>query len=179
MLKSVSWTWHELTSIQKDWVTSCFSACGEVQRKNLGQVRYGQVYLIQKKTVRVTWTIFRISRMERLWCAHSELTGSVWLTQFGINGQCKIYMICWFLCTAISLMFAVVSIYKICACRRDNMWFLFPPTAFQGFCFLIRFSLKLGEIQEENPSPSGPVAKILCACFHAAGWWYSYSFSSE
>lgn len=97
--------------------------------------------------------------------AHSELTASVWLTQFGINGQCKIYMICWFLSTEISLMFAIVSIYKICASRRDNMWFFFPPTAFWVLCFIIRFSLKLGKIQEESPSPSRPAAKILCAYF--------------
>lgn len=170
------------TRRQKYWVTLCLSLCGEVHRRKIkGSKTWLSLTYTGEKSEDDTNNFPDIQDEETyLWFAHSELTGSVWLTQFGINGQCKIYMICWFLCTEISLMFAIVSIYKICASRQDNMWFFFPPTAFQVLCFIIRFFFfKLGKMQEESPSPSRPVAKILCACFYTGGWWYSYSFYFE
>lgn len=39
------------------------------------------------------------------------------------------------------------------------------PPAFKVFCFLIRFSLKLGEIQEENVSPWGHLQTSFVCVF--------------
>lgn len=57
-----------------------------------------------------------------------------------------------------------MSIYKICAQRQGCMWSILAPLAFQVFHFLVKFSLKLGKIQEEkNSTLGGPSNKhALC-----------------